>query len=101
MEQRVSRLEGAYEQVDARLHDIGQGVESLRAETNARFAEVNGTIGSLRAEMNARFAEVNSTIESLRAETNSRFNTLMVIMIGSWITTILAIIGLYFTRFVE
>ena len=26
--QRVSRLEGAYEQVDARLHDIGQAVES-------------------------------------------------------------------------
>jgi tetrahydromethanopterin S-methyltransferase subunit G len=63
--QRVSRLEGAYEQVDARLHDIGQAVESLRSEMN------------------------------------SRFNTLMVIMIGSWVTTILAIIGLYFTRFVE
>ena len=65
MKQRVSRLEGAYEQVDARLHDTGQAVESLRSEMN------------------------------------SRFNTLMVIMIGSWITTILAIIGLYFTRFVE
>jgi hypothetical protein len=63
--QRVSRLEGAYEQVDARLRDIGQAVESSRSEMN------------------------------------SRFNTLMVIMIGSWVTTILAIIGLYFTRFVE
>ncbi len=83
MKQRVSRLEGAYEQVDARLHDIGQSVESLRSEMNTRFAEVNGTI------------------ESFRLETNSRFNTLMVIMIGSWITTILAIIGFYFTRFVE
>ena len=57
---------------------------------NARFAEVNGTVESLRSDMNARFAEVNT-----------RFNTLMVIMIGSWVTTILAIIGLYFTRFVE
>ena len=36
--QRVSRLEGAYEQVDARLHDIGQAVESSRSEMNARFA---------------------------------------------------------------
>jgi tetrahydromethanopterin S-methyltransferase subunit G len=88
--QRVSRLEGAYEQVDARLHDIGQAVESSRSEMNSRFAEVNGTVESLRSDMNARFAEVNT-----------RFNTLMVIMIGSWVTTILAIIGLYFTRFVE
>ena len=51
---------------------------------------MNGTVESLRSDMNARFAEVNT-----------RFNTLMVIMIGSWVTTILAIIGLYFTRFVE
>ena len=88
--QRVSRLDGAYEGVNARLHDIGQSVESLRAEMKTRFAEVNSTVESLRAETNSRFAEVNN-----------RFNTLMIIMIGSWITTILAIIGLYFTRFVE
>ena len=69
MEQRVSRLEGAYEQVDARLHDITQSVESLRAEMNARFAEMN-----------------------------SRINTLMIVMIGSWITVMLAIIGLYFAQ---
>ena len=88
--QRVSRLDGAYEQVNARLHDIGEAVESLCSEMNTRFAEVNSTVESLRAETNSRFAEVNN-----------RFNTLMIIMIGSWITTILAIIGLYFTRFVE
>jgi hypothetical protein len=36
-EQRISRLEGAYEQVDARLADINHRVDSLEASMNARF----------------------------------------------------------------
>ena len=69
MEQRVSRLEGAYEQVDARLHDLGQSVESMRSEMNSRFAEVH-----------------------------NRINTLTAIVVGAWITTIIAIVGLYFAQ---
>ena len=68
-EQRVSRLEGAYEQVDARLHDMSQAIESLRADHNARFVEMN-----------------------------NRINTLILLLLGSWVTIILAIIGLYFAR---
>ena len=36
-DQRISRLEGAYEQVDKRLDDMHQSIESLRAEMNTRF----------------------------------------------------------------
>ena len=61
-ERRISRLEGAYEQVDARLHDLAQSVESSRAELN------------------------------------SRINTLMVIVVGSWATIMVAIVGLYFAK---
>jgi tetrahydromethanopterin S-methyltransferase subunit G len=61
-ERRISRLEGAYEQVDARLHDLAQSLESTRAELN------------------------------------SRINTLTVIVVGSWVTIMLAIIGLYFAK---
>jgi hypothetical protein len=32
-EQRISRLEGAYEQVDARLADINHRVDSLESNT--------------------------------------------------------------------
>lgn len=66
-EQRVSRLEGAYEQVDKRLDDLNRAVESLRAE-----------IGNLRAEM------------------NSRFNNVYVLLGASWLTLTGAMIGLYF-----
>ncbi len=73
LEQRVSRLEGAYEPVDARLDDLNRAVEALRSD-------------------------LNDSINSLRAEVNSRLNTLTVIMLGGWVTTILAIIGLYLAR---
>ncbi len=74
IEQRISRLEGAYEQVDRRLDEMHQSIIGLRAEMN-----------SLRGEMNA-----------LRAEMNSRFNTLYVLIAASWVTIIGAMIGLYF-----
>ncbi len=66
-EQRVSRLEGVYEQVDRRLDSMEQA------------------IGGLRAYMNG-----------IRAEINSRFNTLYVLIGASWVTLIGAMIGLYF-----
>ena len=36
-EERLSKLEGAYEQVNERLNDLTQAINSLRSETNARF----------------------------------------------------------------
>ena len=66
LEQRVSRLEGAYEQVDRRLDELSRSIESLRTEMNG-----------------------------LRAEMNSRFNNVYVLIGGSWVTIMVAIIGLY------
>ena len=77
-EQRISKLEGAYEQVDKRLDDLNQSVTGLRNEMN-----------SLRSEM-------HSEIGGLRTETNSRLNTLTIVMFGTWVTVIGAVIGLYF-----
>ena len=78
IEQRISRLEGAYEQVDRRLDEMHQSIIGLRAELNG-----------LRVEM-------HESINSLRVEMNSRFNTLYVLIAASWVTIIGAMIGLYF-----
>ncbi len=67
IEERVSRLEGAYEQVNSRLDDLNQSMNALRTDMTSKFAEVN-----------------------------SRINTLYVILAGSWVTMMGAIIGLYF-----
>ena len=74
IEERVSRLEGVYEQVDSRLDDLNLSMNALRTDMN-----------TLRTDMTSKFAEVNS-----------RINTLYVVLAGSWVTMMVAIIGLYF-----
>ena len=85
IEQRISRLEGAYEQVDRRLDEMHQSINGLRAEMNGLRVEMHQSINGLRTEMNSRLEEMNS-----------RFNTLYVLIAASWVTIIGAMIGLYF-----
>ncbi len=73
-QQRISRLEGAYEQVDRWLDDMHRSIESLRADLNG-----------LRAEMNSRFNEMSN-----------RYNVLIVVMVGASVTLIALMIGRYF-----
>ena len=77
-EQRISRLEGAYEQVDKRLDDLNQSIGGLPSEMDSLRSEMRGEMGGLRSEM------------------NSRLNTLTIVMFGTWVTVIGAVIGLYF-----
>ena len=49
IEERVSRLEGAYEQVNERLGDLTQAVSSLRSEMNSRFNTVYAFLATLVA----------------------------------------------------
>ena len=74
-EERMSRLEGAYEQVDRRLDDM-----------NHRFDEMDRRFTEMRGEMDRRFTEMRSEMNSgfteMRREMNSRFNSLMVLIGG-------------------
>ena len=47
IEERVSRLEGAYEQVDRRLGGIEDRLIEMNQNTNARFDEMNNRINTL------------------------------------------------------
>lgn len=69
MEERVSKLEGAYEQVDRRLGRIGDEIRDLRSDMNSR-------IEGLRGEMNGRIDETNRAIEGLRTEMNGQMEGL-------------------------
>ena len=75
MEERVSRLEGAYEQLDQRLGDLTGAVRGLDAKVDALRTDIDGRIDTLRHEM------------------NSKFNTLIVVMA----TVGVAMIGAMFT----
>ena len=83
LEQRVSRLEGAYEQVDERLGDLASSMELLRTDMNG-----------LRAEMNTRIAELGNRIDQTNARIDQRFNNLYILMAGMWVTIMGALIGI-------
>ncbi len=68
-EQRISRLEGAYEQVDTRLADINHRFDSFEASMNARLAEIN-----------------------------AHMNTLTILTVGGWVTIMAAIVTLFFAK---
>ena len=72
MEERLSRLEGAYEQVNGRLADLTQ--------------EMHRGDDALREEM-----------RGLRSEVNSLRNTLLLLIGGVWATMVGGFIAL-FTR---
>ena len=71
-EERLSRLEGAYEQANERL-------------------------GDLRSDMNERLGDLAQGQATLRSEMNGSFNTMLVLLGGVWATTVGGFIAL-FTR---
>ena len=63
--ERVSKLEGAYEQVDQRLGDL------------------TGLLESLRDEMNSLLNTMDSKLTSMDSKVESKFNTLIIVMATS------------------
>ena len=88
---RISRLEGAYEQVDKRLDDLQQSLTSLRSDVISRLTNTEAQVIALRNEMNSRF-------ENLEGQVNSRFNQLLILVGGSWITIMAGMLARFFGK---
>ncbi len=73
MEERVSRLEGAYEQVDSRLGDLTEAVTRLDAKFDALRTDVDNKFDALRTDVDNKF-------DAFRSEMNAKFNTLIIVM---------------------
>ena len=106
MVERVSRLEGAYDQVNERLGDlridVREGDAALRAEIRegdaALRAEIREGDAALRAEIRegdaALRAEIREGDAALRAEMTKQFHTLLVLIGTFWATTLGGIIAI-------
>lgn len=68
---RLSRLEGAYEQVDQRLGDLARSVESSRDEMNTR-------------------------LDAMDAKFEAKLNVLIGVAGGSGVAIVLALLGIAF-----
>ncbi len=81
-EDRVSRLEGVYDQIDKRLSE-------QRQNTDIQFGELREEIRGLRTEMRENSQELRGEIHGLRTEVNARFDRVTNVMIGG----IIAVVG--------
>ncbi len=113
-EERLSRLEGAYEQVDQRLGDLTRAVESGRSEMHEQNAalrqemheqnaallqEMSGMRSDLLLEMGRQNQALREAIDrqgaDLRDYINSRVNNVYLFAGGAWITSVGITIGLF------
>ena len=124
-EERLSRLEGAYEQVDQRLGDLTRAVESGRSEMHEQNAalrqEMHEQNAALRQEMHEQNAALLQEMSGMRSDLllemgrqnqalreaidrqgadlrdyiNSRVNNVYLFAGGAWITSVGITIGLF------
>ena len=78
LEIRMAHLEGTYEQIDKRIGD-------LTTMINGRFEQVDSGQVDRFAQVDARFNGVDRKIDGLQWRMTS-------LIVGTWITTILAVI---------
>lgn len=83
-EDRLSRLEGAYEQVDKRMAEQTMATAALAAKVDALGAE-------LRTELQTQFSE-------LRREIRADLRALYLFVGGAWVSLAALVVGLYFAR---
>ena len=94
-EQRLSRLEGAYEQVDGRLADLRTDVNRLAQGQEALREEMRQGDAALREEMHRGQDALREEIRGLRSEINSRFNTVyafLATLVAANLGTLVAIL---------
>ena len=77
MEQRVSKLEGAFEQIPVQLDLLDRHLEASREENTQRFdamqAESNRRFAEMQAETARQFAEMQAETARQFKEQNDRF----------------------------
>ena len=115
-EERLSKLEGAYEQANERFNDLAQAIRegdaALREEIRQGDAALREADAALRANMNERFNELARGQEALaeqirqgdanlrqvetnlRAEMSKQFHTLLVLLGTFWATMLGGIIAI-------
>lgn len=81
MDIRLARLEGAYEQIDRRLADLRQELVDRFSGVDQRFVSIEQRLSSLEVHVDSGFERMDQ-----------KFMWLIGIIVGTWITTILAIL---------
>jgi tetrahydromethanopterin S-methyltransferase subunit G len=81
LEARMSHIDGAFEQVNDRLGGIERRLDSMEGRFEGRFNSIEDRFEGRFNSMDQRFAQIDQ-----------RFNWVIGTILGTWVTTILAIL---------
>ena len=92
-EPRMSRLEGAFEQVVERLGDMSARLETLEIKTDGNYHALDKKISALDAKFESKFAAIDSKFESKFAAMDSKFNFLVGLYVSSTLTIVAVVLA--------
>jgi len=98
LEERMAKIEGAFEQIDKRLGRLEAEVHSLREEMASLRQELHNEVATVRGEMGSFREEVYREIGSLRADIKALYRMTLSVLVPMWVTIIGAIIGIALTK---
>jgi len=84
LEERMAKIEGAFEQIDRRLGRVEAELVSLRRELHQQISAVR--------------EELKGEINSVREDVRSLYRMTLSVLIPMWVTIVGAIIGIALTR---
>lgn len=102
-EPRMSRLEGAFEQVVERLGDMNARLETLEMKTDGNYHALDEKISALDAKFESKFAAIDSkfaaidskfaAIDSKFAAMDSKFDSKFNFLVGLYVSSTLTIVA--------
>ena len=88
IENRMARLEGAYDQVSQRLMNIDPRFDGFDRKIDLRFDALDKKIDALEAKIDALEAKVDAKVAALDAKIDQRFMWTVGIIVSTWLTSI-------------
>ena len=95
-EPRMSRLEGAFEQVVERLGDMNARLETLEMKSDGNYHALDEKISALDAKFESKFAAIDSkfaAIDSKFAAMDSKFDSKFNFLVGLYVSSTLTIVA--------
>ncbi len=92
-EPRMSRLEGAFEQVVERLGDMNARLETLEMKTDGNYHALDEKISALDAKFESKFAAIDSKFAAMDSKFDSKFNFLVGLYVSSTLTIVAVVLA--------
>ena len=96
LEPRLSRLEGAFEQIVERLGDTNARLETLDQKMELNFHALLTTMDTRFAAIDTRFAAMGDKFETKFTALDRKIESRFQLLIGAYVTTTVALGGIFF-----